>query len=392
MDKDTRMRILYLVFNQTGKGTYWRAYQFGRHLVELGHQVTLVAMSPTARLRLRETDLEGVQLVEMPDLLPGALRSGWDPWEITRRILWLREKSFDLVHGFETRPTVIYPALFATRRMGIPLFLDWADWFGTGGSLEERINPVQRALLRPVETYFENHFRQHAHGTTVINTFLHQRAIQFGVNPGSLHLLRNGSDPTIQPLDQLIARSLFGLPPDTPIIGFVGGTYQQDAQLMADAWRRVKAEHKEARLLLVGRFNRPIERLANGVPGITRTGQVSYQDVYRALSACDLCWLPLTDTGANRGRLPYKLNDYMTVGKPVVATEVGDLPAIISEHTCGVTSPPDPGSFAEATIQLLRDDEKRKIFGANARGAAENKLSWSALTRQLADFYDQQRA
>jgi glycosyltransferase involved in cell wall biosynthesis len=333
-----------------------------------------------------------VQLVETPDLLPGTLRSGWDPWEIVRRSLWLRAKAFDLVHGFETRPTVIYPALVASRRMGVPLFLDWADWFGTGGSLEERPNPIQRALLRPVETYYENHFRQHARGTTVINTFLRQRAIQFGVDPGSLHLLRNGSDPTIQPLDQPIARRIFGLPPDTPIIGFVGGTYQQDAQLMAAAWRRVKAEHKEARLLLVGHFNRPIEKMANGVPGIIRTGRVDYQDLYRYLSACDLCWLPLSDTGANRGRLPYKLNDYMTVGKPVVATEVGDLPAIISEHTCGVTSPPDPGSFAEATIQLLGDDEKRRIFGANARGAAENKLSWSALTRQLADFYDQQRA
>jgi glycosyltransferase involved in cell wall biosynthesis len=60
------------------------------------------------------------------------------------------------------------------------------------------------------------------------------------------------------------------------------------------------------------------------VPQIFRTGPLAYDQINPYLSACDVCWLPLCDSGANRGRFPFKLGDYMAVGKPVVATAVGD--------------------------------------------------------------------
>lgn len=374
-----------ILYNQTGKGTFWRALGFARVLVKRGHAVTLMCTSPSARLRISECDLEGVRLVETPDLLPGSLRSGWDVWNMLNRLAWLRGRSFDLVHGFETRPIVIWPVLMA-KRGGAKLILDWCDWFGAGGSVEERTNPLVRAILRPVETFFENYYRTCADGTTVINSFLHQRASGLGVKPESIRLIRNGSDTTIKPVDRLAARDVLGLPAEGIYIGFVGGTYTRDAHFMAEAFNRVLAAVPQAKLILTGYFNRPIE--AWTIPGaIVRSGPVKYAEIYTYLSACDVCWLPLCDSGANRGRWPFKLNDYMTVARPVVATAVGDLAEVIPQYDLGVVTPVNADCFAEETLALLADDARAWSIGQTARRVAEEVFNWENLANELEDFY-----
>ena len=40
------IKILLMVFNQAGKGTYWRAFHWGRVLARWGHEVTLMATAP----------------------------------------------------------------------------------------------------------------------------------------------------------------------------------------------------------------------------------------------------------------------------------------------------------------------------------------------------------
>jgi hypothetical protein len=171
------MRILHLVFSQTDKGSYWRAFHFGRELAGRGHDVTLMSTSPDRRGRMRVRPLEGMTHVETPDLFNGPLRSGWDPWNTLRRMLWLRNRPFDLIYAFEARPTVIYPALLLRRTRKIPLVLGWSDWFGRGGSVEERPNPIVRGLLRGIETFHEEHFRTRADGTTAICSTLRDKAL-----------------------------------------------------------------------------------------------------------------------------------------------------------------------------------------------------------------------
>ena len=163
------MRILMIVLNRVGKGSYWRAFFPSQILASRGHDVTVMAMSPHARLHGSERTENGVRLIETPDLLCGSLRSGWDPWDTLWRMAWIRGHSFDIVHAIETRPVVLFPALLARRR-GAKLVMDWADLLGRGGSVEERTNVLTRTALRPVETFFESNFRLQADGTIVMST------------------------------------------------------------------------------------------------------------------------------------------------------------------------------------------------------------------------------
>lgn len=375
-----------IILNQVGKGTWQRTSYFGRHLVKRGHQVTLMAMSPKSRLRLCERDLDGVRLVETPDLLTGSLRSGWDGYDTLRRILWLRRHSFDIVHAVESRPVVLFPALVAQKR-GAKLVMDWCDWFGRGGSVEER-SPLRRFVLCPVETYFEERFRARAHGTLTINAFLRERAIQLGVAPDSVMVLRNGCDTDVPTWDRWTARQAVGLPDGALLIGYVGAIYPRDAELMALAFNRVQEALPDARLVLVGYFNRQIEPLLDRPEAVIRTGWVTSEEMFQYLAGCDLCWLPMCDSGTNRGRWPGKLNDYMAVGRPTVATAVGDQAELIPHHQIGLIARDDPGDLAARTVELLMDRARCEKIGRTARRVAEGALSWEKMTDDLEVFYE----
>lgn len=379
-------RILFILLNQVGQGTYQRAFYFSRTLARRGHAVTLMAVSPHARWQLRERLVEGVQLVETPDWLTGALRSGWDAWDTVRRLGWMRGRAFDIVHAVESRPVVLAPALYA-KWQGTCLIMDWCDWFGRGGSVEER-PPWQRALLRPVETFFEERFRLRADGTLVITPFLRDRALAFGVRPETIAVIRNGCDTDVQPLEQSAARQLVGLSEAGPLIGYVGSCYPRDAELMAAALNRVTQSLPTARLLLIGYFNRAIESMLYNPLSVIRTGRVTHTQLFQYLAACNVCWLPLCDNGANQGRWPGKLNDYMAAARPTLATQVGELATLIPHYQLGQVAPAVPDDFAAQTIQLLMNADRQKALGLAARHAAETEMSWSRMTDELENFYD----
>ncbi len=268
--------------------------------------------------------------------------------------------------------------------------MDWSDWFGRGGSVEERTNPVVRALLRPIETFFEERFRCRAQGTTVINTVLRDKALALGVSSDTMLLLRNGSDVTrMHPLSVSAARKQLDLLQDIHLVGYVGAIFSRDAELMAQAFDLIHAADPTARLLVTGYFNAPIERLLSDPRSVCRTGRIAYADIETYLSACDVCWLPLKNSGGNRGRWPLKLNDYMAVGRPIVATDVGDMASFFAEYPIGHVVADDAESLAQAVLTLLADRQMRYEFGERGRQLAETEFSWDALARQLASFYAQ---
>jgi glycosyltransferase involved in cell wall biosynthesis len=377
-----------MVFNQVGRGTYWRALHLGRQLVRRGHRVTLMATAQEARFRLSEREVDGIRLVETPDQLPGARRSGWDPWNAARRTGWLRDRTFDLVHAFEMRPVVLLPALVAQRR-GALWVADWCDWFGRGGSVEERSNPFLRWVLRPVETFFEERFRTRADAATVINSTLRQKALDLGVPAERVLLFPNGTDlEGIQPQDQGEVRQRLRLPLDVKLVAYTGALFRRDAALMAAAFDRIHAAEPSARLLLIGYCNQPVETMVRTPEAVWRTGPVNSRQLADYLSASDVGWLPLTDCGANRGRFPMKVSDFMAAGLPVAASDVGDVGALLREVAIGRLALAQPESMADAMLALLADAAERERLGRRARQVAEARFAWPLIGELVEHFYE----
>ena len=100
-----------------------------------------------------------------------------------------------------------------------------------------------------------------------------------------------------------------------------------------------------------------------------------------------MCWLPLSDTGTNRGRWPFKLNVYIAAGRPVITTSVGDLESVVNQYHLGKAVPADAQHFAEQTLELLNDPAQCDALGAAARQAAEQVFSWERITLELEKLY-----
>jgi glycosyltransferase involved in cell wall biosynthesis len=382
------MRILMLVLNQVGKGTYWRAFHLGRFLARKGHAVTLMATSRQKRLGIHVSQSHGITLVEAPDLFSGALRSGWDAWNVLNRINWLRKQSFDVIHAFESRPTVIYPALYLKNRLKIPLVMDWADWFGRGGSVEERPNPLVRATLRPVETFFEEHYRIRANRTTVICSLLERKAIALGVPPETIVNLPNGADiENLRVLDVQDARQQVGLPNDAFTVGYVGSIFQRDAALMAAAFDDLTERLPQTRLVIAGYCPLDLRPMVKKPDCIIQTGYLELPMLNAYLAASNVFWLPLSDSDANRGRFPLKFTDYLALGRPIVATRVGDVASVIEECRVGLISPPEAVPFAEQTMRLVNDEGLRMELGMASRHLAETRFNWDTITERLLAIY-----
>lgn len=383
------MRILYLNHNPAGTGTWQRASHFGRALAARGHDVTLLTTHPTRRFGFEDAvDEGGYREVRAPDLLSGPARTGWDPTNALRRVLHLRGQSFDLVHAFDARPVVIGPALEVTRRTGAALFLDWADWWGRGGRIQERSGWAVRTFFGPIETWFEEAFRTRAHGTTTISRALAERALALGVDGERLWTLPNGCDAEgVRPPGRAEARRTVGVPEETPLLLHVGVLTPADIRQLARAFGLLSAEVPEALLVFVGHHTAPLppELLASG--RVRTTGFVAREELNAWLGAADLCVVPLTDTLNNRGRWPGRINDYLAAGAAVVLPRVGDAAAVLEEHGAGWTCDPTPEALARSMLGALQDPAARARAGAAAHALAVGPLAWNAMAKQMEEAY-----
>lgn len=388
------MRLLFLNHNVAFRGTFFRAHQLARELTGRGHEVVLVTTSRRARLEGRWREIDGVPVFEAPDLLFGPGRSGWDAWNAARRLLALRGQSFDLVHAFDARPVVIGPALEIRRRTGAPLVLDWADWWGRGGRIEERSGALVRAVFGPVETWFEEAFRTRADASTVISRALEERLEGLGVGRDRILRVPNGSDlHGIRPGSRAEARRRLGVEGDGrggdgngsgPLVVHLGVLTRGDAALLLGAFEQARATLPGLRMVLVNP-QLPIPQ----TDGVRQTGFVEFQKLRDWLAAADLGMVALRDTVGNRGRWPGRVNDYLAAGRPVLMTRVGDAPEYLEAAGAGRAVSPEPGALGRALVEMLRDPEGLEGAGAAARRLAETELAWPRIADRVEQLYRQ---
>jgi glycosyltransferase involved in cell wall biosynthesis len=381
------MKLLYLNHNVVRTGTYVRAANFAREVVAAGHEVTLVTTSPDLRAAGREREWEGVRIIESPDLLTGSARTGWDAWNTTWRVRRLADEQFDVIHAFDSRPAVILPALAVRRRTDAPLFIDWADWWGRGGTIEERSGWAVRTFFGPIETWFEEAFRVHATANTTIVESLSERCVALGVDPRRVKWLPNGcTAPEPEPVDRMLARSQLQVG-DEPLLLYLGVAFPADAAFLFEAFRHVRTQLPAARLVMVGRNDAAVPPdLADAV---TRTGFVEDAALKLWLAAADAGLLVMRDTVASRGRWPGKLSDYLSGGVPIVTTEVGAAAAYLRSRGAAAVAPPTPAGFARRIVEVLGDGAVREQIALSGRRLAATELGWPAVTQALLAFYDE---
>lgn len=380
------MKTLLLNHNIEGRGTFHRCVDFARLLTAKGHEPTIVTNSKTDRLHFGFKNENGIQIIRTPDLFWGILRTGWDPVNILRRFFYLSDMKFDVIHAFDNRPTVILPALWLSRKWKCPLVSDWCDWWGRGGAITQRKHKLLNLLFSPVETFFEEHYRQFADHITVISEALKIRAIKLGISESRISIFPPMVDiQRFYPIDKAEARKRLNLTQYSHVLIF-SGFVLYDLDVILKAFQKVHEVYPKCVLLLTGGVPEAETQKIKGLPFIN-LDFIADDLLNDYLGASDLCLMPLVDNLTNRARYPHKIGRYLAAGRPVVTNRVGDAGQLIADTKSGFLAPSDSETFAATICGALSDLKRLETYGHRARQAAEQKLSGGHFSDKIEQIY-----
>ncbi len=170
--------------------------------------------------------------------------------------------------------------------------------------------------------------------------------------------------------------------PAEPVAGMVARFDKVKGHgVLVDAVARLKSQIPGLRACCAGE-GRQLERLRwqlkpAGLEGIVEfPGRVD--DKWAFMATCRIGLVPsLGSEAVSRAAL-----EWMSMGRPVIASAVGGLPDLVEDGVTGLLVPPgDPAALAEALSSLLLDPAKAEALGAAGRERWESSFS-------LGPFYD----
>ena len=173
-----------------------------------------------------------------------------------------------------------------------------------------------------------------------------------------------------KPMDSTHCRTKLHINDHEKYIGFIGALLEwKGVATLLEAAPIVLEKHPDTGFLVVGEGHMKDELISQARAlqvenKFLFTGQVPYSEVPSYISIMDVCTAPYI---ASVGEIsPVKIFDYLSCGKPVVASNnVGSL--LLNSGAVLPVPPDDPKELAQAIIKLLDKSELRRTMGITGR-------------------------
>jgi glycosyltransferase involved in cell wall biosynthesis len=351
-----------------------------------GYEVLLVAR----RLGVPEGGEPSVPVITVPpsrrvEALPKPLR----PQAYSAELESTLEELID-----RWRPNLLYEryALFglagvrAARKSGVPHFLEVNAPLVEEAASHRGLREVLEAKSAEREVLTE---------TDRVFAISWELARMLEVDPARVEVLPNAVNPErVRPRGRRDeTRRNLGLERDF-VVGFVGSLKPwHGVEVLLEAFRRLARRVPRARLLLVGDGpeREKIEHQVSeaGMAGrVVLTGSVEQEKVLGYLEAMDVCTAPYP-TAENFYFSPLKVFEYLAMGRPVVASRVGQIIELIGHEETGLlVEPGDPGALAESLLRIARRPEAALRMGRAARRWVVEHRTWERNVNQVVNAYE----
>lgn len=190
-------------------------------------------------------------------------------------------------------------------------------------------------------------------------------------------------------------RVRLGIEADETLVGFVGTFGPWHGVLVLARAIALVPRDARIRFLLVGAgsLREEAERIireADAGERVIFTGAIEHARVPALLDACDVLaspHVPLED-GSEFFGSPTKLFEYMAMGKPIVASRLGQIAEVLeTEETALLVEPGDERALLEAILRLARAPELRARLGAAARSTATARHTWAHNAERVLEAY-----
>jgi glycosyltransferase involved in cell wall biosynthesis len=294
--------------------------------------------------------------------------NGW----MTARTLLPHVRAFapDVVFG-----CFLYPEGFAAlrigRSLGVPVSVMsiGSDLNRIGDSLSARYT---RTVLREADSI-----------VTVCDD-LRKTAVAKGAPAAKARAVLNGCDLAVFcPQDRSRARERLGIDPSCEAVVYVGRTdLKKGLRELVEAVAALHTSRPDLHCYLVGRGpdRAAIEdaiRTSEAGGYVHLVSGCAFEEVATWMSAASVVTLPSYMEGC-----PNVILEALACGRPVVATNVGGIPEVLSD-SCGRLVPPrDPAKLAEALASVLDASWDPKAVSAHG------SRSWSAPAAELMEVLE----
>jgi len=152
-------------------------------------------------------------------------------------------------------------------------------------------------------------------------------------------------------------------------------------------------EDKDVLLVVVGiqenRYCQHLVKLGKKTIGerFRKLGLQPFEKVPEFLAAADVVVIPQRKSSATIGQVPAKVFDAMAMAKPILSTNVSDLPEIL--EGCGwIVEPGRPRQLGEALQHILNNPKEADEAGHKARQRCIAKYSFDAMEGKLAKIFE----
>lgn len=215
----------------------------------------------------------------------------------------------------------------------------------------------------------------------------------YDIDEKKIHVIYNGVDvEKFKPnKDRAGLRRELGLEEKQKIILFVGRLYQRKGlDTLLQSISKVIQDFGDAKFVISGEGHRQNKekllkiaeklKIKNSVLFVGYFPDEKLPDLY---AASDMFVLP-----SRYESFPFTILEAQATGLPVISTNVGGIPEIITNNRNGLlVEPANPEQLAEMIIALLQNQEFAEELGRRARQLIEEKFTWSSITDEVLDLY-----
>jgi glycosyltransferase involved in cell wall biosynthesis len=366
---DERIRVVEVLATGTNGGAQEHLYGLVTRMDHSRFDVSIVALSHGSAVRKLERAGFEVLVIEEPDdaIAVGALTA----------------------HLAELRPDIVHNHMFRAETVGTRSVIALSE---IGHRRPYVVSTIHSSRIRSEED--RRHLRDltpHMDRLIAVSRSIEHKLIDEERVQAPVSLIYNGVDLSRydhqQPCCTLPEE--YGMEPGSQIVGVVARLEPEKGHpTLLEAWPRVLRAVPDVYLLIVGEGSRR-EALEAQARELRIAHRVVFtgrrDDVPAVTAALDVAVLP-----SYREAQGLSILEAMALSRPVVASNVGGIPEMITHGQTGLLVPPhEPAALADAITLLLRDHPYADTLGRAGHDMVHDRFCIQLMVDAIEGIYEE---